>query len=168
MMKETTWRIGAAAICAAVLLTLAGCRQPEGAMPAPQGEQPNRIDDISRDLQNVARNDSNAPAELLDDLTSLEAVPRPPERLKALADTLTTALRGSKLPDEEAKRVATLVFQLVAARELNETQIAQIGSELRDALVKVGATPERAQPAAAAAMALASEVTENKKRWYHR
>jgi|SRR5688572_22345913 len=168
MRKRTTRRVACAAATAALLLTLTGCRQPDGTLPAPQGDQANRVDDISRDLQNVARNDSNAPAELLDDLTYLESVPRPPERLKAMADALSAALRGSKLPDAEAKRVATLVFQMVAARELSEAQIAQLGSELRDGLVKAGAMPEAAQRVSSAGAALAGEVTENKKRWYHR
>ena len=168
MMRRTTERVAAVAVCALLLTTLTGCRQPDGTMPAPQGEQNNRIDDISRDLQNVARNDSNAPAELLDDLTYLEAVPRPPERLKELADGLSEALRGAKLPDAEAKRVATLVFEMVAARDLSEAQIAQIGTDLREALVKLGSTPQAADRVSSAGSALASEVTENKKRWYHR
>jgi hypothetical protein len=159
-----------ASIAAAVLLalTLAGCRQPEGSMPAPQGEQNNRIDDISRDLQNLANSDANAPAELLDDLTYLEPVPRPPARLKELADSLAVALRGTKLPDAEARQMATLVFQLVAARDMSESQIAQVGSNLRDALVKAGGQPEPAERAAAAGVTLAGEITQNKKRWYHR
>lgn len=163
-----TWRVAGVATSAVVLLTLAGCRQPDGSMPAPQGEQTNRVDDISRDLQNVARGDSNAPAELLDDLTDLESVPRPPARLKELADALSVALRGAKLPDPDAKRISTLIFQMVAARELSEVQIAQTGSDLRDALVKVGATPAAADSVSSAGSALAGEVTENKKRWYHR
>ena len=158
-------RIAAAAV---VALTLAGCRQPEGAMPEPQGEQNNRIDDISRDLQNLANSDANAPAELLDDLTYLEPVPRPPARLKELADSLAAALRGAKLPDTEARQMATLVFQLVAVRDMSEAQIAQLSSNLRDALVKAGGQAEPAERAAAAGSALAAEITQNKKRWYHR
>jgi hypothetical protein len=151
-----------------LVMALAGCRQPDGSMPLPGGEQANRVDDISRDLQNVARSDSNAPAELLDDLTYLESVPRPPGRLKELGDALTVSLRGAKLPDPEAKQVSTLIFQVVAAQDLSESQIAQIGSDLRAALVKAGSTPEAADRVAAAGSALASDVSQNKKRWYHR
>jgi hypothetical protein len=61
-----------------------------------------------------------------------------------------------------------LIFQMVAARDLSEGQIAQTGSELREALVKLGATPEAADRVSSAGSALAGEVTENKKRWYHR
>ncbi len=161
---------GAARIAAAlmVVLSLAGCRQPDGSIPVPEGEQSNRIDDISRDLQNVANKDTNAPAELLDDLTYLEPVPRPPARLKELADALAAALGGVRLPDAEARQIATLVFQLVAARDMSDAQIEQVATELRDLLVKVGAMAEPAERAAAAASALATEISQNQKRWYHR
>ena len=168
MTRRMTWRAAGVTAGTVLVIALAGCRQPDGSVPAPAGEQTNRVDDISRDLQNVARNDSNAPAELLDDLTYLESVPRPPARLKELGDALTVSLRGGKLPDAEAKRVSTLVFQMVAAKDLSESQIAQIGTDLRETLVKAGSTPEAADRVASAGSALAGEVTQNKKRWYQR
>lgn len=157
-----------AAAALMIVLAAAGCRQPDGAVPAPQGDQTNRIEDISRDLQNVANRDANAPAELLDDLTYLEPVPRPPAQLKEFADSLAAALGGAKLPDPEARQMATLVFQLVAARDMSEAQIEQVATDLRELLVKVGAMPQPADRAAAAGSALAGEVTQNQKRWYHR
>jgi hypothetical protein len=168
MMKRTTWPVSSMAAGAVLMLVLSGCRQPDGSVPAPQGEQTNRVDDISRDLQNLANNDANAPAELYDDLTYLESVPRPPERLKEMADALAVALRGGKLPDADARQAATLIFQLVAARDLSQGQIERVGSELRSALVKAGATPDVADRVSAAGAALAGDVTQNKKRWYHR
>lgn len=157
-----------AAAALMIVLAAAGCRQPDGVVPAPQGDQTNRIEDISRDLQNVANRDANAPAELLDDLTYLEPVPRPPAQLKEFADSLAVALGGAKLPDPEARQMATLVFQLVAARDMSEAQIEQVATDLRELLVKVGAMPQPADRAAAAGSALAGEVTQNQKRWYHR
>lgn len=162
--------MGAVRLAAAltVVLALAGCRQPDGEVPAPHGDQVNRIEDLSRDLQNLARQDADAPAELLDDLINLEPVPRPEDQLKALADALAAALAGATLPDADAREISTLVFQLVAAREMSESQIEQVSSDLRDLLVKAGAMPEPAERAAAAAADLAGEVTKNRKRWYHR
>ena len=168
MMTRNTRAIAGIASALLLALVLGGCRQPDGAMPEPQGEQTNRIDDISRDLQNLANGDASAPAELLDDLTYLESVPRPPGPLKALADSLAVALRGAKLPDTEARQMATLVFQLVAAQDMSESQIAQVSSGLRDAVVNAGGQADAAERAAAAGSALAGEMSQNKKRWYHR
>ena len=137
-------------------------------MPVPRGDQPNRVDDISRDLMNVARKDASAPAELLDDLTNLEGRPRPAERVKALAQSLSDAVTGRNLPEAEAKRIANLVFVAVAAGDLNADQIEKVGTDLRDTLVKLGATPDVADRASGAAIAMASDVTTNKKRWYQR
>lgn len=158
-------RLIAAAACA---LLLAACRQPDGPMPVPKGDQPNRVEDISRDLMNVARKDASAPSELHDDLAGLEGNPRPPARIKALAQSLVDAVSGKNLPAAEAKRIADLLFVAVSAGDLSAAQIEKAGTDLRDTLVKVGATPEAADRASGAAIALASDVTTNKKRWYQR
>jgi hypothetical protein len=134
----------------------------------PQGDQPGRIDDISRDLQNVAGKDAQAPAELLDDLTNLDPAPRPANRLKELSQALSDALADKPLPDAEAKHLAEVLFTAIAVRDLSEKQIEQVGTNLREALVKVGAQAAVADRAKTAAVALASDVTRNRKRWYHR
>jgi hypothetical protein len=167
-MTRSIARTRGLAACAALLLALAGCGQPDGTMPSPQGDQPGRIEDISRDLQNVAAKNPEAPAELLDDLTYLDAAPRPANRLKELSQALSDALADKPLPDAEAKQVADVLFTAIAVRDLSEKQIEQVGTNLREVLVKVGSQAEAAERAKTAAVALASDVTQNKKRWYHR
>ena len=167
-MTRSIVRTQGVAACAALLLMLAGCGQPDGTMPTPQGEQPGRIDDISRDLQNVAGKNPDAPAELFDDLTNLDPAPRPANRVKELSQALSDALADKPLPDAEAKRLAEVLFTAIAVRDLSESQIEQVGTNLREALVTIGAQAEVAERAKTAAVALASEVTQNKKRWYHR
>jgi hypothetical protein len=164
-MTRAIW--GSAAV-AALLMTVAACRQPEGTMPKPQGEQVNRVEDITQDLRNVARKDAQAPGELLDDLTYLDPAPRPPDRLKAVADAVSAAIAGKTLGEPEARKVADLLFASIALRDLSQDQIEQVGVELRDALVTVGADAPAAERASTAAMALASDVTQNKKKWYQR
>jgi hypothetical protein len=157
------------AMAAAVLLmAIAGCRQPEGPMPVPNGDQPDRIHDISRDLQNLAGKDANAPAELLDDLTNLDPLPRPAARLKELATALGDSVGGTMLPDAEAEKIANLLFVAICNRDLSLRQIAEVGQDLRTVLVTIGAKAEAADRTAAAATTLANEVTRNKKRWYQR
>ncbi len=148
--------------------TLAGCRQPDGPMPAPQGEQPNRIEDITRDLQNVARKDANAPAELLDDLMHVDAVQQPRPQLKAVSDSLAAALGGTALQESDAHAIANILFVAAAGRELSEAQTEKVGTDMHDALVKAGASDPAAQRASEATAALALDVSQNEKRWYHR
>lgn len=167
-MKRTLVRGGVAATAAALLLTLAACKQPDGPMPVPAGEQPNKIEDISRDLQNVASKDANAPGELADDLSSVDPMRRPPERIVELSKTLSAALGGKSLEDDEAKRIANLLFVVLAGRDLSESQIDQISGDLRTTLTGVGADAQAAQRAADTAEELTVAITRNKKRWYHR
>ena len=167
-MTNTTGRCAALLLGAGLLLTIAGCRQPDGTLPAPQGDQTNRIQDISRDLQNLAAKDANAPSELYDDLTYLEATPRPEPPLRELSQALASALGGTKLSDEDANTIANHLFVAVSGRDLSEAQVQKVGDDLRASLVEVGANPQAAERAAVATTALAGEVSENKKRWYHR
>jgi hypothetical protein len=167
-MKQTVSRCAAVALSAALLLATAGCKQPDGAMPAPTGEQPNKIEDISRDLQNLAAKDGNAPAELADDLSSLDSMQRPPEKITQLSKELAGALGGTSLSDGDAKRVANLVFVAVSARELSESQIEKVSADLRTTLTALGAQAQAVDRVSATAADLASSVTRNRKRWYHR
>jgi hypothetical protein len=167
MTKDTRGRWGGIAV-AIVLLTAAGCRQPDGPMPTPQGEQPNKVEDIGRDLQNLAAEDANAPAELAEDLSSLDPVPRPADQMQELLQGLAAALAGQMLSDDAAQRIANLLFVAMSARELSGPQIAMVAADLRTTLVEVGAPAPAADRASAAASAVATDVTRNRKRWYHR
>jgi len=153
---------------ATLMLTLAACKQPEGAMPVPTGEQPNKLEDISRDLQNLASRDANAPMELSDDLASMDPVRRPAESITELSRRLATALGGTTLSDDDAKRVANQLFVVLAAQELSGSQIDQLGTELQTTLTGIGADAQAAAAVSTTAKELASTLTRNRKRWYHR
>ena len=167
-MTRLTRRYALLASGVALLLTLAACKQPDGAMPVPTGEQPNKLEDISRDLQNLAARDANAPSELSDDLSSLDAVRRPPESIIELSRRLATALGGTTFSDDDAKRVASLLFVAMSAQELSRVQIEQLGTDLQAALTGIGADAQAAAAVATTAMDLASTITRIRERWYHR
>ena len=167
-MKQLTRRYAAMATGAALLLTLAACRQPDGAMPVPTGEQPNKLEDISRDLQNLAARDPNAPSELSDDLSSIDPVRRPPESISELSRRLATALGGISLSDADAARVANQLFVAMSAQELSRLQIDQLGVDLQATLTGIGADAEAAAAVSTTAKELASSITRNRERWYHR
>jgi hypothetical protein len=167
-MKRLTRRYAAMATGAALMLTLAACKQPEGAMPVPTGEQPNKLEDISRDLQNLASRDANAPMELSDDLASMDPVRRPAESITELSRRLATALGGATLSDADAKRVANQLFVVLSAQELSGSQIEQLGTDLQTMLTGVGADAQAAAAVSTTAKELASSITRNRKRWYHR
>lgn len=156
--------------CAAMglVVTLAGgCRQADGVAPTPEGEQVNKIEDIGRDLQNIANGDAAAPGELLDDLRGLDETSRPEAIVKALAASLGTALQGRALPDESARALAAELFAASTGRDLSRRQINRIGTRITEILQSTGAPDAAVEAAATAATDLAADVTENRRRWYH-
>jgi hypothetical protein len=168
MTRRATWRGRAITASVGLLLLLAGCRQPDGTMPTPTEEQKGRIADIARDLQNVAEKSPDGPQEFMDDLANLDSASPPAPRIKELGDSLIAAVSGKVLLENDASRMANLTFLVRVPADLSQAQINQIGSDLRETLMKVGADPSSAERASAAASALASEMTQNKRRWYHR
>ena len=166
-MKRMTRRYAVIA-SAALLVTLASCKQPDGAMPVPTGEQPNKLADISRDLQNLAAKDANATTELSDDLSSIDPVRRSPESINELSQRLATALGGTALSDEDAARVANQLFVAMSAQELSRSQIEQVGTDLQTMLTGIGADAQAAAAVSTTAKELASTITRNRERWYHR
>jgi hypothetical protein len=169
-MNSQTRPMGRAGLCVAVLLvglSVAGCRQAEGPIPTPVDEQPNKIYDIGRDLQNIARGEAQASQDLLDDLNGLDGTPRPAPLVRDLSTATADAVAGASLADAQAQEIARLLFIALTAEELNAQQIEQVAGDLRAALAGSGADDAQAARVATAATTLQDAITLNRKRWYH-
>ena len=158
----------AAGLCLMLLILSAGCRQPEGTVPVPVDEQPNKISDMSHDLQFLANGDAQAETYLTDDLMNLDGAERPDLRVRELTRSLAAKLPRRPLSDAAALALAHELFIASTGRELSVRQIGELGSRVREIVGGLGAAEDDAARVAAAATALASEVTENPHRWYHR
>jgi hypothetical protein len=156
--------LGAAVVILAI--GAAGCRQADGEIPMPQGEDPNKIQDIARDLQNVAGGAADAATDLRDDLDGFPGM-RPPALLRQLTAAVVEALQMKSLPDAQAQELARLLFVAVTAEELSPAQIEQLGNDLEAALASAGADGGAAARVEAAVTELQAAVTLNRKRWYH-
>lgn len=159
----------AAVVLILLAMTVAACRQPEGRMPVPEGDEPNRIEDVARDLQHVAGGSTGTggPMDFFDDLATLGPEEAPEDPLSSFGDALVAALPRKDLSDANAKAIANVIFVAVVARDLNPAQIGRVEADVTQALTAAGAPPEAAQRAGAAAAALQRAVTTNKKRWYY-
>lgn len=149
-----------------LLLAVAGCRQADGELPVPAGEQVNKVGDIGRDLQNIASGDQAAPMDLIDDLQGLDEMVRPDDKVRALTAALSTALKGRAVPDAPAQGLAAELFVASTGRHLSRRQINRIDTRVREILGGLGAPDAAVEGVATAATALASEITENPRRWY--
>jgi hypothetical protein len=87
-------------------VVLIACRQPDGPIPAPTGDQVNHIAKVRRDVLNVAAGQPDAVRELNDDLYNW-GDPAPPRPLvDSLTETLATALSGESPSEAAAQDIA--------------------------------------------------------------
>jgi septum formation topological specificity factor MinE len=150
-----------------VMVGSVGCRQPDGAIPLPTGEQVNETADVARDLLNVAAGQPDAVRELNDDLYDWGDPVPPPQLVDSLTERLATALSGKSTSEAAAQELANVLFVIRRARELSPRQIEQMRSELRAALTKAGAAEGPANDVSVAAYDLQTTITQNRRRWYH-
>ena len=136
-------------------------------MPIPVDDQPNRVEDIGRDLKNVASGQPEAESELLSDVLTLDHEEPALPLAQEVVRELVSALRGTQLGDAESQQLARALFVASAGRDLSRRQIGRVAEDVTAALVKAGAAEAAAERASAAVRALAASVTRNQKRWYH-
>jgi hypothetical protein len=150
----------------ALILVASGCRQADGAMPAPTTDQTNEIGDIARDMANVVNKDPQAPQDLRDDLARYAQTESAAAPIDNLARDLVPALNTARLDDPTAQRLAHTLWVGLTARSLSERQVAVLQRELKGILTQAGVTDDRAQPVADRIGDVQKAITANPKRWY--
>lgn len=148
-------------------LAVAGCRQSDGDVPQPQGEQVNKAEDLSRDLQAVASSQQGALNDLRDDLGNLSGQTPPAHLVGELSARLSTALAGTTLSDEAAMRLADKLFVATTARDLSERQQVMVRADVTGALTSAGVPQAKAEPVGEVVADIQTAIGENRKRWWH-
>lgn len=155
-----------AGVCLVAALVAGGCRQPEGPLPKAEGDVPNRVGDLGRDLQSIAGGDSQAPKDLRDDLiVFVDRADRVPP-VEELTRRTSDAIVGKKLPDQNAQQLAQQLWTTVAARQLSSKQVESLQKDMQATLTSVGVAEDRAQNVAAQVAEVQKVVSERKRRWY--
>lgn len=156
-------------LCLAAALWLGGCRQADGPSPDAGGEVPNRLEDISKDLGNIAAGHAGAGQDLADDLAVFVDAQQKPDAaplITELARQIASALPKTTLAENRGLRLARQLWLTVASRELSEKQVETLQSDVRAALVGVGVPEPRARTIAAHAGTVHNQVSDRKRRWY--
>jgi len=150
-----------------LVLGAAGCRQSDGALPTPAGEQVNKTGDIARDLLNVASGQAGAPEDLRQDIEGLTAAPPPPHLAEALSARLAEALKGLALNEETANKLAGQLFVAVGGRDLSERQIATLKQDIAATVTQGGASAEHAAAVGDVVGEIQAALGTNRRRWWH-
>jgi len=154
-------------LCLAGALCASGCRQPDGAVPKAEGDVPNRVGDLGRDLQNIAGGDKQAPQDLRDDLVVFldnrkERFPS----VEELSRRASEAVAGKNLSDQNAQQLAQQLWTTVAARQLSDKQVQSLQKDVQTTLTAVGVADDRAQRVVAQVGDVQKSVSDRKRRWY--
>jgi hypothetical protein len=155
------------ALALAAAISLAGCRQADGPMPVADGDVPNRLGDISRDLQSVAGGDAQARQDLADDLivfAESRAGVRP--AIEELARQTSEVVAGKTLDEQTAQRLAHQLWTAAVAREFSQRQVETLQNDTQALLVSIGVAEEQAQTVATRVGELQRVVSGRPRRWY--
>ena len=159
-------RVRGAVLLTCSLLLLGGCRQADGPMPETNPEAMDRLDDLGRDLQNVAAGDPAALSELSDDLAVFAESGEALEAAAELSRRVAEAIGDVELPVERAAQLANGLWVVMAGRELSEVPMEAVREELRLDLVTVGASEDAAAAVAAQVSTAQQAVSTRPRRWY--
>lgn len=157
-----------ALIIVGVVLCLAGCRQPDGIVPAVDEENANRITDVANDLRAVGRGDEDGRRGLVDDLAVFpdEHNPTAVAAARGFGEKVADALAGVDLNDEQAEKVARSCWTLVAVSDLSDRQVEALQQELGGHLREIGVPEDRVATLVAEMPAVQQGITSRPRRWY--
>jgi hypothetical protein len=149
-----------------LLLLAAACRDADGPIPAPTGDEADEVYELSRDILNVAGGDPQAFQELTDDLGTQGPLETGQPRAAALAKSLQGALVGRQISQEQAKRLADDLYIVLAGDKLSPGQVEAVQTRVSGLLREVG-TPEGAiAPVRDSITSVQALVNPGRKRWW--
>lgn len=162
-----TSRATLSAVLLMALTMLSGCRQADGPLPVADGDRPNQIGDIARDLASIARGEVAAQTDLADDLrVFVDTIPAAVPVSAELARRTAEAVAGRTVTDQNLQRLAHQLWTVTAANELSERQITSMQGDTQALLVSMGIPDSNAQGVAAQVAEVQKVVNRRPRRWY--
>ena len=148
-------------------MSLGACRQADGPMPTPSADAQAELNDVARDLQNVASGlDPQARRDLADDLRKYTEVPTTELAVDELSGRTATVLAGVDLAEQTAQRLAHSLWLSVVAREVSERQTETLQNDVQSLLMAEGIAEEDAQLVAAQVGEVQGALAARPRRWY--
>ena len=121
---------------------------------------------MTRDLQNIANNDAQGPADLASDLGKYTDDPEEKPAVQELTRRVAVAVKGSKLTDEAARQLAEDLWEAIAARQNSERQMETLQNDVQSVLMSAGIPEPNAQQVAAQVGEVQRAVNDRPRRWY--
>ena len=155
------------ALAVTVGLSSGACSQAEGPVPTPSEGVLEELDDVARDLQNVASaRDPQARQDLADDLRKYTEAPAAMAAADGLSQRIAAVLAGVDLAEEPAQRLAENLWRSMVSTELSEQQSEMLQSDVLSLLMAEGVAEESAQQVAAQIGEVQGTIATRTRRWY--
>jgi hypothetical protein len=142
----------------------------DGPMPdAKQGDVPNRVSDLARDLGNVVAGHAEARQDFIDDLMVFVDTGERPEAIepiKALGMQVMDAVAETKASEAAVVPLLEKLYVGITAQELSESQAKALGVDVQAAATQLGVADVKARALAAQVAIVQQAVTERHRRWY--
>ena len=162
-----TSRVTLSAVLLLAMTMFSGCRQADGPLPVADGDRPNQIIDISRDLASVARGEAQARTDLADDLrVFIDMVPDGVPASTELARRTSEVVAGRTMTDQNFQRLAHQLWTVTSARDLSERQIEAMQKDTQALLVSLGVPESGAQNVVAQVAVVQKIINRRPRRWY--
>ena len=149
-----------------ILVSAAGCRQPDGPIPKPSAEEENKIGDVSRDLLAVRSREPSAVKDLGEDLSNFAPTNEGGRHGAEMAKRLAASLEGTKLSEDAARQIARDLFIAFSARELSRRQVATLRDSLGSVLSQTGVQQATATSVLDNVNEVQADVTTLKPKWW--
>ena len=148
--------------------TLSACRQADGEVPTPDANRQAEIQDISRDILNVASGrDPQAAEDLAYDLRRYtQERPTAEGPVIELARRTSEALAGREVAPQAAEQLAQHYWLAITARELSDRQVEDLQADVQSLLETSGLSAEQATPISTQIGEVQKVATDRQRRWY--
>jgi hypothetical protein len=153
-------------VLVSLLVLSAACRNPDGPIPQPTGDEPDEVFELSRDILNVAGGDPQAFQELTDDLGTQGPFETGQPRAAALAKTLQGALVGRQMTQDQAKRLADDLYIVFAGDRLSPGQVDAVQTRVSGLLREVGTPEASIGPVRDSITSVQALVNPGRRRWW--
>ena len=150
------------------LVSAAACRQPDGPLPSAgnDAEIPNKLYDMSRDLQSIAGGEEQAKQDWVDDVRVFARTSQSESAVVPFARQIADAVAGTKLTEQGSQQLAHSTWTAVAATELSDRQVETLQGELKSHLLAAGVPDDRATAAATEVGTVQKAISTRPRRWY--
>jgi hypothetical protein len=146
----------------------AGCQQRDGPLPARDSQTVNRLNDMKRDLENIAAGDRGAPADLMDDLAVFAESEPEVQAARELGRRVAGVVAAKPLSEDAAVKLVEQLWVAAAARDLSQRQQDGLREAVRELLKSAGAEAAGVESIVTQVGSLQGEVSRRTRRWYER